>query len=62
MRFPFYDLIDLKLTALYSFMLYLLNVQNLELFYKVVCGIIFIGYNLHRWYIMNVEYKKRNKP
>ncbi|WP_163398144.1 hypothetical protein [Flavobacterium fluviatile] len=61
MRFPFYDLIDLKLTALYSFMLYLLNEQSLELFYKVICGIIFIGYNLNRWHIMRVEFKKRNK-
>lgn len=61
MRFPFSDLIDLKLTALYSFMLILLNEQNVKLFYSVVGGIIFIGYNLHRWWIMHVEFKKRNK-
>lgn len=56
-----YDIIDLKLTALYSFMIFLLNEKNIKLIYFVISAIIYIGYNLHRWWIMNQEYKKRNQ-
>lgn len=56
------EIIDLKITALYSFMILLFAADNLEFIFKVISGFIFIGYNLHRWYIMHDDHKKsKNK-
>lgn len=56
------EIIDLKITALYTLMIALLNTGNIELAYKIISAIIFTGYNVHRWYIMHEQNKKNRKP
>lgn len=62
------EIIDLKITALYSFMLLIFQYSDMENAFKIVSGLIFIGYNIHRWYIMHnadkrekSKYKPRNR-
>lgn len=57
----FSELIDLKLTALYTFMIALFSMNHIDIFFKIAGGIIFIGYNLHRWYIMHDNHKNSKK-
>jgi hypothetical protein len=61
MKNIFTEIIDLKITALYSFMLVLLNSENIKLIYFVISGLVYLGYNIHRWYIMHIEFKKRKQ-
>lgn len=56
------EIIDLKITALYSFMIALFSTETIDLTYKVISAIIFTGYNIHRWYIMHDNHKKNRKP
>lgn len=58
----FIDIFDLKVTFLYSIMLGLIQSLDIDFAYKVISGLIFIGYNLHRWYIMwkNDKISKNN--
>ncbi|SDZ90632.1 hypothetical protein SAMN05443667_101242 [Flavobacterium gillisiae] len=56
----FTEIIDLKITALYSFMILLFSQENIKFSYQVACGIVFLGYNMHRWYLMHKEYQNRN--
>jgi hypothetical protein len=62
------EIIDLKITALYSFMLLFFQYSDAENAIKIISGMIFVGYNLHRWYIMHhqdkrdkMNYKPRNR-
>ncbi|WP_182651970.1 hypothetical protein [Flavobacterium sp. SOK18b] len=58
------EIIDLKITFLYSLMMFVFNLELIKTGYAVVSGFIFIGYNLHRWYIMyrnDRNKKKTNK-
>ncbi len=62
------EIIDFKITALYSFMLLIFQYSDMENAFKIVSGLIFIGYNIHRWFIMNethkrdkMNYKPRNR-
>lgn len=57
----FSELIDFKLTALYTFMIALFSTNGIDLFFKIIGGIIFIGYNVHRWYIMHDNHKNSKK-
>lgn len=61
------DIVDLKITALYTAMIasQYINIQN---GYNILAGMIFIGYNAHRWWIMHknnqreqAKYKPKNK-
>lgn len=61
MKHLFTDIIDFKITTLYSFMLVLLNIENIKAIYFWVSAFVYLGYNLHRWWIMYVEFKKRNQ-
>ncbi len=59
------EIIDLKITALYSFMLLIFQYSDMENAFKIVSGLIFIGYNIHRWYIMHNADKRekaKHKP
>lgn len=62
------EIIDLKITFLYSFMIVLFQYVDIENSYKIIAGIVLTGYNLHRWYIMyhadkreKTKYKPRNR-
>lgn len=55
------ELIDLKLTSLYALMIAIFSTTNIEFAYKAFAGLILIGYNLHRWYIMYENHKASKK-
>lgn len=54
------EIIDFKITALYSFMIVLFNMETIKISYQVACGIVFLGYNVHRWFLMHKEYQNKN--
>lgn len=55
------EIIDLKITALYSFMIALFSTENIDHAYKIVIGLILVGYHLHRWYIMHDNHRNSKK-
>lgn len=56
------EAIDFKITFLYSFMIVSLQYLNIENSYKIISAFIFIGYNLHRWWIMwKTDQREQNK-
>ena len=56
------EFIDLKITALYSFMLLIFQYSDMENAFKILSGMIFIGYNIHRWLIMhNADKREKAK-
>lgn len=64
----FAEIIDFKITFLYSFMLLFFQYSDMENGFKIISGMIFVGYNIHRWYIMHqadkrekANYKPRNR-
>ncbi|MFV5702182.1 hypothetical protein ACM55F_09950 [Flavobacterium sp. XS2P12] len=59
------EIIDFKITFLYSFMLLFFNFVDMEKSLKLLTALIFVGYNLHRWYIMHQADKRekaKHKP
>ena len=58
------DIVDLKITVLYTTMIAAQYV-DIENGYKILAGMIFIGYNTHRWWIMhktNQREQAKHKP
>ena len=55
------EILDFKITTLYTTMLIFFNQENISLAYQFICGFVFIGYNIHRWYIMLQNYKNSKK-
>lgn len=55
------EILDLKITSLFSFMILMTNYIDIKMSYQIISGAIFIGYNLHRWYIMYVNHKESRK-
>lgn len=53
------DFFDLKITFFYSLVLMLFNAENISVVYQVLCGLIYLGYNIHRWVIMYQEQKAK---
>ncbi len=55
------DFIDLKITALYTTMI-ATQFVDIQTGYQILAGIIFMGYNIHRWHIMyKTDQRERNK-
>jgi hypothetical protein len=55
------DFIDLKITALYSFLVVIFSQETISFSYRAACGIVFLGYNIHRWYLMHKAYQDSKK-
>jgi hypothetical protein len=55
------NFIELKSSVIYSLFIIFNTAFEIEAIYKAISFVIFVGYNLHRWYIMYKNDKKNLK-
>tara|TARA_R110000868_G_scaffold234980_1_gene488678 strand:+ start:844 stop:1038 length:195 start_codon:yes stop_codon:yes gene_type:complete len=55
-----HNLIDLKV-SMAGLVFALITFSNLELSIKITGSIIFVGYTIRRWYLMEKKNKNKNK-
>lgn len=53
------EFIDIKITALFGSTMLLFEGIDIQGAYKVIAGMVFLGYNIHRWIIMYRESEER---
>lgn len=55
------EIIEIKSTAIFSVMIALFSTINIDFAFKLIGFIIYVGYQLQRWYIMHDEWKTNKK-